>query len=321
MTSKERVLTAINFEKPDRVPFNFWMDRRLMESFEKKHGPHFRVTEFGADVIETFIALAFPMGTMVEESGTSWLTEPLIKDWTELDGLQMPDPYNEDAYALVKKDLEEFPDKAVIADCMGVLTIMHGMRSYDHFYLDIYDHPDKLKKLFQMITDVMKVAVKRVCELGVTAVYVMDDIAYANGLLMSLPQIREFVYDFNQQQIDVAKEHGVPVFMHSCGQVTDALDYIQQSGVNVINPLQPHLHDFNDFKNKYHGKLAVYGALDNTHVIPHGSTEDIKRQVHESFDVLGKDGGLVFSSHDIPLNTPEENIYAMVEAIKECRYD
>ena len=27
MTSKERVETALRFEKADRVPFNFWMDR------------------------------------------------------------------------------------------------------------------------------------------------------------------------------------------------------------------------------------------------------------------------------------------------------
>jgi len=79
MNSKERFLIALNNEKPDMVPFNFWMDRRLMEQYEKRLGHrHWRVTHYGADVIETFGLLNFPTGRMEEHSGTSWLEEPLF---------------------------------------------------------------------------------------------------------------------------------------------------------------------------------------------------------------------------------------------------
>ena len=54
MTSKERVLAALEFRRPDRVPFNFWMDRRLMAQYEEKYGPDWRVRVFDADVVETF---------------------------------------------------------------------------------------------------------------------------------------------------------------------------------------------------------------------------------------------------------------------------
>lgn len=321
MNSKERVLAAINFEEPDRVPFNFWMDRRLMDEYEKEFGEGWRVRAFGADVVETFFALPFPAGETRTESGTAWLVEPLIKDMeTEVDALQMPDPSLDSVYGLISSDLANYSDCAVIADAPGVLTVAHGMRGYDNLFTDIYDYPKQVKSLFSRITDVMVEACERACEMGITALYVMDDIAYSNGLMMSLDTLEEFVFAFNKQQINVAKRYDVPVFLHSCGQVTNAIPSFIEQGVDVLNPLQPHLHDIDSFREQYNNDLAVYGALDNTHIIPHGSADDVRDHVLHTFDALGKDGGLVFSTHDIPLATPRENIEAMVDTIKQCTY-
>ncbi|MGC8844015.1 MAG: uroporphyrinogen decarboxylase family protein, partial [bacterium] len=63
-----------------------------------------------------------------------------------------------------------------------------------------------------------------------------------------------------------------------------------------------------------------YGGLDNSNIIPNGSVEDVKRHIYEVFEVLGKEGKLIFSTHDIPGHCPIENIDAMVSAIKSCRY-
>lgn len=52
MTSRERVERVIKFEKPDRLPFNFWMDRRRMEELNRKYGEDFRVTRFDADELK-----------------------------------------------------------------------------------------------------------------------------------------------------------------------------------------------------------------------------------------------------------------------------
>lgn len=320
MNSKERVLKTINFEKPDRVPFNFWMDRRLMAQYEEKHGPDWRVRHYDADVVETFFALYFPTGKFVEQTGTSWLVEPLIKDMKDADSIVMPDPTQDSVYDLIKQDLDKFSDRAVIADTMGVMTIMHGIRGYDNLFTDVYDYPNKVKSLFARITDVMVEACDRACSMGITALYVLDDIGSSNGLLMSLDMVQEFVFNFNQRQIEVAKKHGVPVFRHSCGKVTEAIPSFIKMGITAINPLQTHLHDIDGFRAQYGNALTVYGALDNTHIIPHGTVQDVRDHVKHIFNALGKDGGLIFSTHDIPINTPPENIEAMVETIKECTY-
>ena len=49
----------------------------------------------------------------------------------------------------------------------------------------------------------------------------------------------------------------------------------------------------------------------------------VRAHVLDVFETLGKPhGGLAFSTHDIPMNTPPENVEEMVRTIKEeCFYD
>ena len=60
MRSRERVALALRHQKPDRPPFNFWMDRRLMAQSAGRFGADYRVTHFGADIAESFPGFGWP---------------------------------------------------------------------------------------------------------------------------------------------------------------------------------------------------------------------------------------------------------------------
>lgn len=81
MASRDRVQRVLNGELPDRLPFNFWMDRDLMAKYDEKWGADFRVTRYGADVIEAFAIMPFwsglPMKTL-NDGKTVWQLEPLV---------------------------------------------------------------------------------------------------------------------------------------------------------------------------------------------------------------------------------------------------
>lgn len=320
MTSKERVIKALNFEKADRVPFNFWMDRRLLSRYESELGDNFRVTHYGADVIEAFPLLLWPSGEFIEKDGSNWFTKPALEDWKELDKLVMPDPQIERVYDDIKSKLQRFPDTAIFVNIFGPLCVMHGIRLLDNVYYDIYDYPEELHRLIKKIMDIQTEVIRNVVKLPIAAVYFQDDVATSSGLLLSRPMIDEFVFNYFEEGIEIARKAAKPVVMHSDGDVTDVLDRMAEIGINAVNPLQNYVNDFDAFKSKYSGKLAVYGGLDNTKIIPDGTAEEVKRHVEEVFDTLGRDGGLIMSSHDISYHCPRENIDAMVEAIKKCTY-
>ncbi len=323
MTSKERFLAALRHEFPDRVPFNFWMDRPVMAEYERRIGHrHWRVTHFGADVIETFPLIGFgPQPAATPDDGMWAATRPRI-EWDEADALPMPDPRDEGVYGLMRADLEEFPGHAVILDTVTPWGHITGMRTYEKVYMDMYDEPEAFHRLSRRITDVLKVVVDRACRLGITALYLMEDLADRNGLSISPAMINEFCLDYARELADVAHEHGVPVLFHSDGNVRDLIDLLLPLGVSAVNPMQPHLNDPGEFRRRHGDRLAVYGGLDNCYIIPEGTIDDVRAHVLEVFEILGRpDGALIFSTHDIPAGTPEENLETMIRTIiDECRY-
>lgn len=322
MDSKTRVLMAMAHKKPDRVPFNFWMDRRLMAEYEKKIGHrHWRVTHYGADVIESFHLLEFPQGPTEEKDGTVWHTGPLFHDWNEIDSLALPDPKDEKVYSLLKADLDEFPDKAVLLNIITPWGVMAEMRTYELIYMDMYEYVAQFKRLSKRISDIMKTVVERACKMGVTAVYIQEDLATSKGLSMSPSMINEFCLDYAKEFVDIAKSYDKPVLFHSDGAVLGLIEPLLDFGADAINPLQPNVVDAKEFKEKYNNRIAVYGGLDNCFIIPEGTPKQIRRHVFDTFEILGKpDGSLIFSTHDIPYETPVENVEALVSAIVECNY-
>ena len=313
---------VLSDEKPDRVPFNFWMDRRLMAEYEKKIGHrHWRVTHFGADVIESFHGLEFPQGPTQEKDGSIWHTGPAFKDWDEIDNIALPDPYDERVYELLKADLEEFPDTAVFLNVITPWGVIAEMRTYELVYIDMYEHAEAFKKLSKRIAEIMNVVVERACEMGVTAVYIQEDLATSRGLSMSPSMINEFCLDYAKGFVKIAKRYNKPILFHSDGAILDLIDLLEEFGVDAVNPLQPNIVDAKEFKNRFNNKMVVYGGLDNCFIIPEGSPEQIREHIFDQFKILGcPSGGLIFSTHDIPLMTPAENIEAMVVAIKQCVY-
>ena len=61
--------------------------------------------------------------------------------------------------------------------------------------MDMYEYTKEFKKLSKRIADIMNVVVERACKMGVTAVYIQEDLATSKGLSMSPSMISEFCLD------------------------------------------------------------------------------------------------------------------------------
>jgi len=320
LTSRERVERIIHFEKPDRVAFNFWMDRRRMAELDARHGPDFRVRHYDADIVESIIPIPYPQGRMAQRKGTSWLAEPLFASFEDARAIALPDPADPALYESLAYDLRRFADRAVIADLPNVLTYVEGMRSQEMLYLDMLLEPEAVKAFFGRLSDVMAGAADQVCRTDIAALYVMDDIAFNRGLLMSPAQFREFVLPHWKKVIDAAHAHHKPVFFHTDGNAEPIWDvFAEELGVRMLNPLQPNLQDISAFKRTYHGRMGVYGGIDTARLHLMSLTQ-IKEHVEDLFMKAGGDGGLIVSTHDLDYSISDEQLDAFVEAIKACVY-
>jgi uroporphyrinogen-III decarboxylase len=125
----------------------------------------------------------------------------------------------------------------------------------------------------------------------------------------------------------LAKEAGVPTMLHSCGKsriLAELLD--TDTHIGMLNPLEPPPMgdvDLAELKRAHGHRFALMGNLHTTEVMLHGSPGRVRQQALEVMQVAGCGGGFTLSTGDqCGRETPEENIFAMVEAARKYgRYD
>jgi uroporphyrinogen decarboxylase len=133
--------------------------------------------------------------------------------------------------------------------------------------------------------------------------------------------LRRFCFEPLHKLVKRAHQRGLKVFFHTDGHVMNILPLFVEFGIDGINPFQVSAgNSFETLRDEYGGKLMLYGGIDNCFIIPDGTVEDVRAHIRHLFETLGQTGGLIASSHDIPSHVPLENLDAMVEAIKACRY-
>jgi uroporphyrinogen-III decarboxylase len=93
-------------------------------------------------------------------------------------------------------------------------------------------------------------------------------------------------------------------------------------GLDVLNPIQPAAMDPVKLKREYGDKLCFWGSLDIQQTLPFGSPDQVRQEVLTRLKTIGRNGGLLIGpTHNIQLDTPLENLYAMINTIKQTPYD
>ena len=326
MTSRERVQAVLDGKKPDRLPFNFWMDRNLMAELDKKLGAEFRINHYGTDVQESFFGFDCNCGqTAVTkfDGKTVWTLEPAIKTMENVHKLNFPEIKDGDDsfYHFIIEDRKRLKDISIFAMCVTPLEMLLGARDMQNAMCDMYEYPDEVdyyisecsKRLLKLVKGLKRHRDK------IDVLYVAGDICSSKGALFSEAMLRKYCFEPIKEVIKEAHKLNLKVFMHSDGNLESVLPLYVEYGIDGCNPLQPHVNDAKAFKKKYDGKLMLYGGIDNCFAIPDSTPEGVRKHILSQYEILGKNGGLIFSSHDIPDYVPMENVDIMVKTIKEIK--
>ena len=323
MTSRERVWSVFKTQKADRPPFNFWMDRDIMERLDKELGENFRVSHYDADVIETFALLNyFPgfSGEYIQDEITTWQIKGAIEDYSEVLEAPLPDPDDINIYQNIIDTRTKYPDKALFTMLIPPIGSIGGLKLPQYFMMDLACEPELMHSVIDKIMPTMIKVAENACDLDIDVLYIADDICMSSGLIYSKKMLREFQFDYIKPIIDMAHSKGKKVFYHTDGLVMDILDLFMEYNIDGINPLEPRFNKSEEFIKRTGGKLMLYGGIDNCHIIPEGTCVDVVSHIKNQFETIGKHTGMIFSSHDIPSSVPMENINVMVDTIKSLRY-
>ena len=186
--------------------------------------------------------------------------------------------------------------------------------------MDLVEHTDIVEYCLDKLFHLAYQNTLRILETipgKVDLTYVAEDMGGQDHLMFSKKHIRCFLLPGMKRMIDLAHQAGVYVFHHNDGNCRAILPDMLDLGIDVLNPIQWRSNgmDRADLKRDFGDRLIFHGGMDNQYTLPFGSPAEVRQEVLDNINILGKNGGYILAPcHNIQPISPPENVVAMYQA-------
>ena len=348
MTPKQRLLTTLQGVQPDRVPileFPFNLDlydaflgyRPQRNSGRERYNGRDAVqvsTEIGLDGVVVFDSAAkgfrpewLDTQRYRDEWGVTFQTDPAswpldapvvaaVEGTAELLGYQGPDPWAPGRAGDVEAALEEAKGRIAVVGCIdGPFTRPWFIAGFERFMLLCHDAPEIVDHLIRVCTDFAIISGKRLVQSGADALLIADDLGHKTGPFLSLKHFRRYILPPLQREVHELKKLGVPILLHSDGDINSYLEDLVDAGIDGLNPLQRTANmDLASVKAHYGDRITLIGNIDASRTLPYGTAAQIEREVIEALRVAAPGGRYVLSTdHSLHGGIPVQNVMTMIE--------
>jgi len=255
------------------------------------------------------------------------------------DNLEEFAPISEEEIVYWKEQVEHIPQgKGVVANFGGMglgdialvpamnLKNPKGIRDISEWYMSTLFRPDFIHEVFEKQTDIALNNLEKLHKVigdKIDVVFICGtDFGTQHSSFCSVETYEELYAPYYLKMNDWIHQNTTwKTFKHSCGAVEGFMKSFIDSGFDIINPVQISATGMvpEHLKKEYGDYLTFWGGgVDTQTTLPYGSSEEVKKQVHETCEIFSKNGGFVFNTiHNIQANVPIQNVIAMFDALKE----
>lgn len=349
LTSRERVLTALDHHEADRVPC--WLgaspewkamarahlglpdDESLLaylgddfrRVFSRYAGPdHAHPTK---NLLHPDATYRTPFG--IERYGYGYgmpLNEPLKgadsvadidayawpdPDWIEVSHIRQEALQYERAFAILGGEWSPFWHDVI--DLLG----------FDELVYKMYDNPDVVDAVLTRTASYYLEVNRRIFEASGDAIdlfFIGNDFGAQSGPMVGPAHFRRFLLPHLKQFVDLGHAFGKRVILHTDGSMRALIPDLIAIGLDAMQSVQSHSHgmELEGLKRDFGATFSFMGGVD-TQALIEGSAEDARQLTLDVLRIMKPDGGFIASpSHDYLLpETPVENVIVMYETLRE----
>ena len=357
LSSRKRVLAAIDHREPDRVPIDFWATPEIMQrlqghfgfsdeetllqylgvDFRVHQGPSYNGLEMrrhNDGTVEDLWRVRRRVVTFGEGEKRGSYKElaksPLsnattVREIETYPGWPSPDWWD---YAAIAKECARFSGHCVVyagdrLDRTAQLKTAMYLRGIEQILIDLVDSPALVECLLEHINGYYLEYNRRVFEAaqGHIDIFMMgDDFGTQVGPMMNSAMWRRFFEKGFRDYIDLAHRHGIRVMHHTCGGVRPLIPLFIDAGLDILQSLQPRAAgmDLAGLKQEFGRDLVLHGSVDIQGTLPFGTTDDVRAEVRRQMQ-MGKPGGgfIICTAHNIQVDVPLANVIALAEAYRD----
>ncbi|MBA4322874.1 MAG: methyltransferase [Odoribacter sp.] len=325
MDSQELVIRTLEFDSPHRIPRQCW----ILPWAEKRYpGETARLAkEFPDDIVPAAGMYTKPQkssgnrydeGYYTDEWGCRFIniqagligvpSEPLIKTWDDLKSLKPP----EEMLAVDSDRVNAF------CKATGKFTYSNSwVRPFERYQfirttelamIDIALDSQEMKTLINIIHSHYLKEVEAWAKTDIDAIGIMDDWGMQTGMIVSPCYFRKYFKPLYREYVEIARQYGKYVFMHSDGNIAEIIPDLIEIGIDALNS-QLFCMNIEDLGEKFRGKITFWGEIDRQNILPNGNKSDIKDAVNKVFSNLYANGGVIGQCEFGPAAKPENVFY------------
>lgn len=322
MTSKERVLRAIEHRGPDRVPmlspipaFSDFSHIMVYPASDWQPKPgyapnlHRALYLIGNWKWKEFTPSKLRDGWLLREDefGCEWeAPEPEnvgeanghpLSAISQFDSMNLPDPHRPERYETFTKLTKILArDKFILGDLgNGIGERVRFLRGFEGIMEDYALRPEAVGEMMDRLIDEWYIGlIDELADRGCHGVMSPDDWGMQDRLMISPSMWRKIVKPRYARVIDAVHNRGMKFFLHSCGAIQAILDDFIEIGLDVLQKDDIECLGSANMEKKYAGKLCFLTSLDLQRTLPWIPEKDISREVKKLIARLGKqDGGIM----------------------------
>ena len=248
-------------------------------------------------------------------TGLPTVVKPALEDITEVENLKpltvadiprLQDIVDATAYAL-KQEPDIYPMCLVV----GPATVAGNMRGVEDFLMDLFDEPECVEKLLQIIQETLLSSIRALAAVGAKYIYIADPVAS----LLSPGTYRELILPVHKVLFEEMKKLGIGSRLHMCGNTANLLADSSTSGAYIVDI--DHATDFGKALEAAALRCVLNGNIDPVADVLECDAEHTKQAILRCAEQARGHRTMFMPGCELPTATPLENIRAIHEALCE----
>jgi uroporphyrinogen decarboxylase len=342
MTPAQRIIKTVKLEKTDRVPFALFgggswsaayhrINLREMFNLPSENIAQMLYDAYAAADSDIASANGGYNSLLLEALGAKikWRKKgppDIIEDLFESPGdarkidpaIILKNPNIQKAFDIARFLVEKEGGERLVSSGMnGPFTMAGLLLGMAKLVRGIYKDRTAIEKLLSFTTEVYLTYIQGFIDAGVKVITMTEP--STSGDMISQKHFQEFALPYIQEISSRLSGKGLIFMLHICGDTTDRLDLIAQSGAHIMSL---------DYKVKlaaareaFAGKMAFSGNLDPVSVVLNGSPDEIARETINGLKDAGEDSSyIVMPGCDTPPATLVENLKLIAKTTREFKY-
>ncbi|MCL2050701.1 MAG: hypothetical protein FWG91_03065 [Lachnospiraceae bacterium] len=240
-----------------------------------------------------------------------------VTDRKSFDAYEWPNPDDYD-YSVISDLVVPEGMKLMICGPLGVLESAINLAGYETLCMQIYDDKQFVYDLFEKVgTALLRYYKNSINNRNIGILMSNDDWGFNTQTMLSTAQMREFVLPWHKKIVELGHDAGLPVVLHSCGNLAELMDdIIDDLKYDGKHSYEDTILSVEESYKRWGGRIAILGGIDLGFIISKSTDEVYSRS--KAMLELGQKAYALGTGNSVPEYVPDEKYFAMTKAALEA---